>query len=95
MAKASWPAGDQHLKEWEWLRKNFVDELLPHDLKVLGDDLLTIKETFFKSSEWNHQAKDWTKRIIEVAFLLNFSWTHILYDFHIVLTIWCIIAFIK
>lgn len=40
-------------------------------LKILGDDLLTIKETFFKSSEWNHQAKDWTKRIIEVAFPLN------------------------
>lgn len=28
------------------MRKNFGDDLLPHDLKILGDDLLTIKETF-------------------------------------------------
>lgn len=39
------------LKSGVIMRKNFTDELLPHDLKVLGDDLLTIKETFFKPSE--------------------------------------------
>lgn len=92
MSKACWSAGVQCFVRAEWLWGRTLHMIFYHMTFWWPSDN---RRDFFKLSEWNHQAKDWTKRTIEVAFPFNSSWTHILDDFHIVLLIWLTIAFLK